>query len=87
MWFRRANPKLDRDGFDCREIVCADEESAKTEAARQGSVDDADQAEWIYLRNASGQWVARRTPRHLTPRRMSISEMLAEVFNPFSGWG
>jgi hypothetical protein len=49
--------------FEWREIVCDDEETARREAERQQANDDAELAEWIYLRNAEGIWVARRVPR------------------------
>ena len=52
-------------GFDWREIVCPNERAARGEAKRQQEQDDTDEAEWIYLRNKAGEWVARRTPRHL----------------------
>jgi hypothetical protein len=34
------------------------------EAARRTRDDADDQVEWIYLRDAAGQWVARRVQRH-----------------------
>jgi hypothetical protein len=34
------------------------------EAARRNRDDADDQVEWIYLRNAADQWVARRVQRH-----------------------
>jgi hypothetical protein len=47
-------------------MVCDSEAAAKAEAERQQSLDDADEAEWIYLRSdKTGEWLARRTPRHL----------------------
>lgn len=50
--------------FARREIVCADEDAAKAEAARQEAADDPAIAEWIYLHSdKTGQWVARRVPR------------------------
>jgi hypothetical protein len=52
--------------FDSREIPCVDEQAAEREMQRQQQLDDPDVAEWIYLRNKAGQWVARRTPRHPT---------------------
>jgi len=36
------------------------------EAALRTRDDADDQVEWIYLRNAAGQWVARRVHRHPT---------------------
>ena len=46
------------------EVVCPDENAAMAEAARRTRDDADDQVEWIYLRNASDQWVARRVQRH-----------------------
>jgi hypothetical protein len=61
----RPEPELNA-GFDWREIACDSEPAAKAEAERQQSLDDADEAEWIYLRSdKTGEWLARRTPRHL----------------------
>jgi len=62
---KKPKPQPDA-GFDWREVVCADEEAAKAEAERRQALDDAGEAEWIYLRSdRTGQWLARRTPRHL----------------------
>jgi hypothetical protein len=53
-------------GFDWREIVCDSEDAAKAEAHRQQALDNDDEAEWIYLKpETSGNWVARRTTRHM----------------------
>jgi hypothetical protein len=46
------------------EIVCPDRDAAMEEAARRTRDDADDQVEWIYLRNAADQWVARRVQRH-----------------------
>jgi hypothetical protein len=56
------------DAFVWTEIVCESGEAAQSEAERQQERDSAE-AEWIYLRNPSGEWVARRTPRQLEPPR------------------
>jgi hypothetical protein len=50
------------------EISCASSTAAKAEALRQQER-EPDQAavEWIYLRNTSGTWVARRTQRYIAP--------------------
>jgi hypothetical protein len=61
--FRARNPA---DGFVWTEIVCESGEAAESEAQRQKERDSPG-AEWIYLRNANGEWVARRTPRHFEP--------------------
>jgi hypothetical protein len=71
------------DKFDWREVACASGDAAKAEAERQQSVDTRN-AEWIYLRNASGQWVARRTPRNLQPPPISMRRAFLEwLTNPF----
>jgi hypothetical protein len=84
-WQRRSD-STDReqaDGFDWREIVCASGDAAKAEAERQQSLDPLD-VEWIYLRNASGQWVARRTPRDLQVPPISMRRAFLEwLTNPF----
>jgi hypothetical protein len=86
LWRKRG---LDRDPeFDWREIACQNEGAAQVEAKRQQGSDDPDVAEWIYLRNASGQWVARRTPRNLRPRvpfRTALWEWALGWLNPFPG--
>jgi hypothetical protein len=46
------------------EVVCPDQDAAMKEAARRTRDDADDQVEWIYLRNAADQWVARRVQRH-----------------------
>lgn len=80
----RPDPYAD---FDWREIVCSDEAAAATEAERRQRLERGNDGEWIYLRNAGGQWVARRTPRDLKPRRSSREELLdslLSLINPFS---
>jgi hypothetical protein len=90
MRWRRRSDSTDReqaDGFDWREIACATGEAAKAEAERQQSLDTHD-AEWIYLRNASGQWVAQRTPRDLRAPPISMRRAFLEwLTNPFDLWG
>jgi hypothetical protein len=51
--------------FGVREIQCMNREAAQDEARRQQELDNADEAEWIYLRNKEGRWVARRIPRDI----------------------
>jgi len=69
--------------FGEREIACDSEESARLEAQRQQSADDAT-AEWIYLRNADGAWVARRVPRDWPQTPISFRRALLEwLTNPF----
>jgi hypothetical protein len=88
-WRRRSHStdSEQADGFDWREITCASEEAAKAEAERQQSLDTR-AAEWIYLRNASGQWVARRTPRDLQAPSISMRRAFLEwLTNPFDVLG
>jgi hypothetical protein len=69
MRLRANKPRSEpNDEFVWSEITCESQEAAQSEAERQQERDSAD-AEWIYLRNPSGQWVARRTPRSLKPPR------------------
>jgi hypothetical protein len=88
--WRRRSHSTDReqpDGFAWREIACASGDAAKAEAERQQSLDTRD-AEWIYLRNASGQWVARRTPRDLQTPSISMRRAFLEwLTNPFDVLG
>ncbi len=88
--WRRRSHSTDReqaDGFDWREIACASGDAAKAEAERQQSLETRD-AEWIYLRNASGQWVARRTPRALQAPPISMRRAFLEwLTNPFDSFG
>ena len=74
-------------GFDWREIVCVSETSAKAEAERQQSLDDPEEAEWVYLKSEkTGQWLARRTPRRLEVRKDSLLDaFVTQVLNPFQG--
>jgi hypothetical protein len=65
-------------GFAWSEIICENREAAQSEAQRQQERDNAD-AEWIYLRNGSGEWVARRTPRDLKPARKPLWKSLLEA--------
>jgi len=69
--------------FEEREIVCDGEESAGLEVQRRQATDDVS-AEWIYLRNAEGVWVARRVPRVWRPKPISFKRALFEwLTNPF----
>jgi hypothetical protein len=63
------------------------EEAARTEAEQQQATDDPAEAEWIYLRNRSGQWVARRTPRNMRQPKTTWRQALLEALNPFDGVG
>ena len=52
--------------FDWREIVCANRRAAEAEAEKQQATEDPDEVEWVYLhKESTGEWVARRTPRHI----------------------
>jgi hypothetical protein len=56
--------------FDRREIVCEGGEAARIEAERQEASEADPEAEWIYLKpEATGRWVARRTPRRGEPEK------------------
>jgi len=76
-------------GVERREVVCEHEDAAKAEAERQMAAEVDARAEWIYLRNKAGEWVARRVDRHPTPQPMSLKEAAKEegirLLNPF-GW-
>ena len=67
-----------------REMVCGDEDSARAQAERQQQLEQDPDAEWIYLRNRDGRWVARRTardPQPATPtRRERIFNAIADIF-------
>jgi hypothetical protein len=67
-----------------REILCGDEDSARAQAERQQQLEQAAEAEWIYLRNKDGRWVARRTARDPEPstpsRKERIFNAIADIF-------
>lgn len=65
--------------FDWREIVCVDERNAKMEADRQQQLEDPQAVEWIYLRNRDQQWVARRTPRHMSAAPKSAARRFLDA--------
>jgi hypothetical protein len=79
----------DVSGVERREVVCASEDAAKAEAKRQQAAEVDARAEWIYLRNRAGEWVARRVDMNPTPQPMSLKEAVKEegirLLNPF-GW-
>lgn len=62
------------------EIECADEQSARALAAERQAAEQEPGAEWIYLRNRSRQWVARRIPPGAFPRRLRRANPAAESF-------
>jgi hypothetical protein len=69
---------------ETREIVCASEEAARQESQRQQADEDDVRAEWIYLRNTEGVWVARRVARDSAPKPTSFKRALLEwLTNPF----
>ena len=83
---RNEGPADQGQQFDWREIRCDTETAAKAEAERQQALEDPGEVEWIYLRNKSKQWVARRTPRHLQrdpPRRSETGSLLVEAVTEF----
>jgi hypothetical protein len=86
----RESPELNA-GFEWREVVCDSESAARAEVEHQQSLDDDEVAEWIYLKSEkTGQWLARRTPRHLEveTRQESLKEAFVTVFlNPFDWAG
>lgn len=83
MFGRRAKQKEHADVLaDDPDIHCADEASARAEAARRQADETEDGVEWIYLhRDRDGQWVVRRyTGDSGTPEPESrTSNVLGEV--------
>jgi hypothetical protein len=70
-----------------REIVCASEVGAKAEAERQQAAELDERAEWIYLRNATEMWVARRVDRYAADHepvsfKRAAKEEAANLLNP-----
>jgi hypothetical protein len=63
------------------------EAAARTEAERQRHSDNSEEAEWIYLRNKDGVWVARRTPRDLRAQTSTKAALLEWITNPFDWLG
>ena len=71
------------------EYVCSDEPAARREAEKQ-TAEDPEGAEWIYLRDKQGRWVARRIHPGWVPTgkgtwKEAIAGTLGELLNPF-GW-
>jgi hypothetical protein len=52
------------------------------EAARRTRDDADDQVEWIYLRNAADQWVARRVQRNPDAFSATPSSRREKAFSP-----
>jgi len=65
----RAADEDDATDVEQREVECAGEDDAKAEVTRQQIAEPDDRAEWIYLHNASGAWVARRVGRYPAPQK------------------
>jgi hypothetical protein len=64
------------------EVVCPDRDAAMEEAARRTRDDADDQVEWIYLRNAADQWVARRVQRNPDAFSATPSSRREKAFSP-----
>lgn len=69
-----------------QEYVCGDEPAARLEAEKQ-TAEDPEGAEWIYLRDKQGRWVARRIPPGWAPtgkgtRKETITNTLIDMLNP-----
>ncbi len=82
MRLRRREPEPEPNAdFNRQEVVCSGEAAAKAEAERQQSLDDPDEAVWVYLKSdQTGQWLARRTPRHIEqPKDPFWVTLLAEL--------
>src|SRR5262249_42471686 len=68
-------------GFERREIACDSEAAAHADAERQQASEDDAEAQWVYLKpEATGQWVARRTPRHPDQPKPDIWDRLFALF-------
>jgi hypothetical protein len=70
------------------EIACADENTAREQAAHQQAREEAGAMEWIYLRNRSGQWVARRVPKNPPPEseRKSRAKRVIDALVNYPNW-
>lgn len=67
---------------DDPDVHCADEASARTEAARRQAYETEDGVEWIYLhRDSDDQWVVRRYTAEAGGRepKTRTSKLLGEV--------
>jgi hypothetical protein len=81
--FGRKTKRRPNADFDWREVVCSSESAAKAEAEKLQSTEDPDEVEWVYLhKESTGEWIARRTPRHMEPPRKSFGDVLFDVFSP-----
>lgn len=61
-----------------REVECASEVAAKAEVERQEAAESDARAEWIYLRNGSGVWIARRVDRYFAAEPVSLKQAAKE---------
>jgi hypothetical protein len=79
---RKAKRRPNAD-FDWREVACSSASAAKAEAETRQSTEDPNEVEWIYLhKESTGEWIARRTPRHMEPPRKSLGDVLFDIFSP-----
>jgi hypothetical protein len=74
------------------DIACAGRQEAAAEARRRQELEpDKTTVEWIYLHDAAGQWVARRTQRYRPgldddpPKQKSFLSKLFDVFMDLPG--
>jgi hypothetical protein len=64
------------------EITCTDEEAARTEARRRQSLEpEGSPMEWIYLRNKSETWVARRVDNTPRPEKLTLKKLAEDILN------
>jgi hypothetical protein len=70
------------------EVACADESTAREEAAHREAREEDNAMEWIYLRNRSGQWVARRVLKNPPPEceRKSRAKRVLDALLNYPGW-
>jgi hypothetical protein len=83
----RAAEREDVAAVEQREVVCVSEDDARDEVERQQAAEPDRRAEWIYLRNASEVWVARRVDRYPVERapvslKQAAKEEAASFMNP-----
>jgi len=86
---RNKQRKLTDVAADDPDIHCADEASARAEAARRQAEEADDGVEWIYLhRDRDDQWVARRytgdvgAPEAEGRTSRVMSEVIGELIDP-----
>jgi hypothetical protein len=77
---RRHNEEPAAAAFRWEEIACDSEAAAAAEAGRRQLTEDPAVVEWIYLHSdATGQWLARRTPRHIPPPKTTWFEAVVDA--------